>query len=216
MHEAFCYALIHDLSADTPVCTSDVFLQRFAPLPEATIYGTPYKEVWQAGTAAERAVLDALSERLELTGEDRALAVFDRLTYSDPIARPALMQTQSEAKQRLNTARRNALTPLFSRWPVLGWGKSSDDYQKASAGVLAEATRDKTLCRTLIEAEKAHETADGAVENEEAALQRFAALYTHIVEARHLREQSGKTDVKTRFGRLWQAEQRGLPVVTRQ
>ncbi len=212
LHEAFCYALIHDQSADTPVCTSDVFLERFASLPEATVYGTPYQEAWHAATPAQRAVLDTLSERLELAGETRALAVFDRLTYSDPIARAPLMQSQGEAKERLSMARQHTLEPFFARWPTLRWGEQTGDYEKTLAAALDETARDPLLCRKLIEAEKAHEQADGAVENEEAALQRFAALYRHLVEARHLREQPGKSEIKAQFERLWQAEQRTLPI----
>ncbi len=51
LHEAFCYALIHDRSADTPVCTSDVFLRSRAspvgrrdlrhPLPRSLAGGHP-------------------------------------------------------------------------------------------------------------------------------------------------------------------------------
>ena len=213
LHEAFCYALIHDRSADTPICTSDVFLRRFALLPDAKIFSTPYKEAWQAGTAAQRAVLDALSEQLGLAGEKRALTVFDRLTYNDPVARDALLKTQAEAKVKLNVARQTALTPFFERWPALRWGSQSTDYQKVLGDATDDSATDKAFCRTLIEAEKTHEEADGAVENEEAALQRFATLYEHIAEARSLRDQ-GKVPVKTQFERLWKAEQSSLPVAS--
>lgn len=209
LHEAFCYALIHDDSADTPVCTSDAFLKRFAPLPEAAIYGTPYAETWQAATAAQRAALDALSAQLGLAGEARALAAFDRLTFGDPVARPALVRAQNEAKEQLNAARQTALAPLFARWPALRWDAPGD-----RSGALGDATDhfagDQELCRRLIDAGKASEQAAGKVENEEAALQRFVGLYENIVEAQSLRAR-GKEETRTRFERLWQAEQRSLP-----
>ena len=214
LHEAFCYALIHDQSADTPICTSDVFLKRFAPLPDATIYSTPYKEVREAGTAAQRAALDALSEQLGLAGEARALAAFDRLTFSDPVARLALVRGQSEAKEKLNTLCQTELAPLFERWPALRWGKEAPDYQKSLDGATDDLGKDKSRRRAVLDAEKAHEEADGAVDNEEAALQRFAGLYEHIVEASHLREH-GKGEDKARFERLWKAEQSGLPTAAR-
>ena len=210
LHEAFCYALIHDPSADTPVCTSDAFLRRFAPLPDAAIYGTPYKDAWQAGTAAQRAALDALSAQLGLAGETRALAAFDRLTYGDPIARPSLVKSQGEAKEKLNAVRQTALGPLFAHWPALRWGGQSRDEQKALAGATEEFARNEALRRALLEAEKAHEQADEAVDDEEAALQRFAGLYEHIVEARSLRAH-GSDETKTQFERLWKAEQKTLP-----
>ena len=214
LHEAFCYALIHDPSADTPVCTTDAFLKRFAPLPDAAIYGTPYKEAWEAGTAAQRAALDALSGQLGLTGEARALAVFDRLTYSDPVERAALIRSQDEAKEKLNAVRLSALGPLFARWPALRWGGQSREDDEALAGATEEIARDPALGRAVLAAEKAHEQADEAVDDDEAELQRFASLYEHIVEARGLRAH-GSEEVKAQFERLWKAEQKALPISTR-
>ena len=213
LHEAFCYALIHDRSADTPVCTSDVFLQVRASLPDAAIYGTAYPEAWRAGTPAQRAVLDALSQQLGLDGDARAVAVFDRLTYGDPAARPALLKAQNEAKEQLNAVRQKTLGPLFERWPALRWGDlESGDYKKAFNGAVEELARDEGQRHALLEAGTAGEQADEAVDNEEAALQRFAGLYEHIVEARHLREH-GKAETKAQFERLWQAEQNTLALV---
>ena len=215
LHEAFCYALIHDPSADTPVCTSGAFLKRFAPLPDAAIFGTPFEEAQQAGTAAQRAALDALSAQLGLTGEARARDVFDRLTFNDPIARAPLIRSQAEAKEKLNALCQRMLGPLFERWPALRWGKSqSRDYLKEFDGATAEFAREPARGRTVIDAETVREQADGAVDNEEAALQRFAGLYEQIVEARHLRAQS-KSEAKAPFERLWQAEQSTLPTASR-
>lgn len=214
LHEAFCYALIHDRSADTPVCTSDVFLKRFAPLPDAAIFGTPYGDAWQAGTPAQRSALDALSRQLGLAGEERALAVFDRLTYSDPLAGPSLLADQSEAKAKLNALRQTALAPLFALWPLLRWGGQSREYQSALDGATQEVAGNSALCRSLIDAEKLHEQADEAVDDEEAALQRFASLYEHIAEARNLRAH-GKEETRSLFERLWQAELRTLPISSR-
>ncbi len=214
LHEAFCYALIHDPSADTPVCTSDVFLKRFAPLSDAAIFSTPYTEAWRAGTTAQRAVLDALSAQLGLSGETRALAVFDRFTYSDPVARPERIKSQAEAKEKLNALCQTALAPLFEHWPALRWGGQSHDHEQALDGATREIVGNPTLCHAIIDAEAAHEQADGAVDNEEAALQRFASLYEHLVEASHLRAQ-GKEETRTQFERLWKAEQRALPTSPR-
>ncbi len=210
LHEAFCYALIHDASADTPVCTSQVFLNRFAAVPDAEIFGVPYGEVSQEGTAAQRAALDAMSQQLDLTGDKRALAVYDRLTYRDPAARPSLVQRQGEAKARLNAAREAALAALFARWPALRWGENSRAYREATAGAVDELAGDPALCRTVLEAEKAREEADEAVSDEEAALQRFAGLYGQVVEARHLHREA-KGEVATIFEHLWKAEQAVVP-----
>ena len=212
LHEAFCYALVHDQSADTPVCTSDVFLRRISRLPDDTIYSTPYRQVWQSATPAQRAALDALSAQIGLTGEDRAVTVFDRLTYGDGVARPALLNGQNEAKQRLAAMRQEALGPLFARRPALRWGKDGGgDYRKALDGAVDDLAADGALRRQLIGAEEAQDQADGAIDNEEASLLRFACVYEHVVEAAHLREH-GRAEVKAQFDRLWRSEQRTLPL----
>ena len=71
LHEAFCFALIHDASGDTPTCTSDAFLRRFASVPDPELYSTPFAKILAAATPAQRAALEALSTRLELSGEER-------------------------------------------------------------------------------------------------------------------------------------------------
>ena len=192
--------------------TSDAFLRRFASQSDEVVYAAPYREVWQTGTPAQRAVLDALSDRLGLAGEARALTVFDRLTFGDPSTRPALLKSQNEGKERLNTVREPALGPLFVRWPALRWGRyDADDYHRAFDGAMLELTKDDGLRRALNEAENAHEQADEAVDDEEAALMRFSAVYEHIVEAQNLREH-GKAETKAQFERVWKAEQRVLPL----
>ena len=212
LHEAFCYALIHDPSADTPVCTSDMFLRERAGLPSAQVYGVPYREILAVATPGQRAVLDALSVRLELTGETRAVEVFDRLTYGDPAARPALVAAQAEAKARLQALRQRELGGLFERWPVLRWGDAEvGDHKQATAGAIHELGVDEARRRALLEADEAAERADEAVDNEAAALQRFASVYEHLAETRHLREQ-GKAEVRAQYEKLWQAEQRVLPL----
>lgn len=71
MDEAFAYTLIHDDSIDTPVCTSDIFLRRFAKTPDDAVFKTPYSQVLSWATPAQRAAIDALSDQLKLTGEGR-------------------------------------------------------------------------------------------------------------------------------------------------
>src|SRR5205807_6536107 len=51
-----------DLSIDVPVCTSDVFLRRYVPLPDADLFQTPYNSVVAWATAPQRAALEARSE----------------------------------------------------------------------------------------------------------------------------------------------------------
>ncbi len=84
MHEAFAWTLIHDDSIDTPVCTSDAFLRRFVPMPDAELAATSYALVESWATPGQRAALLGLSERLNLTGDDRLRGTFDRVTRIKP------------------------------------------------------------------------------------------------------------------------------------
>ncbi|AKT39218.1 hypothetical protein [Chondromyces crocatus] len=71
MHEAFAYALIHQATSDVPVATSDVFLRRFVPQHDRETMATPYSKVLAWARPSERAALKALSDALQLQGEDR-------------------------------------------------------------------------------------------------------------------------------------------------
>lgn len=77
MNEAFAFALIHDESIDTPVCTSDVFLRHFTKTPDAEIMKTPFSDVRTWARPEQLAALDGLSDSLGLSGEDRIGQAFE-------------------------------------------------------------------------------------------------------------------------------------------
>ena len=66
MDEAFCYTLANDRSIDTPVCTSDIFLRRFAFMNEKALDAVPFRSVQTWATAAQKL-------RPERAGETPAL-----------------------------------------------------------------------------------------------------------------------------------------------
>lgn len=78
MDEAFTYALIHDDSIDTPVCTSDAFLRRFVTTADRIVFEEKYANVHHWATPAQRAALDALSADINLDSEDRLRAAYER------------------------------------------------------------------------------------------------------------------------------------------
>jgi hypothetical protein len=77
MNEAFAYALIHDDSIDTPVCTSDVFLRRFVDMKDQDVLATPFPQVQSWAAPAQLAALNALSNAVDLTGDDRLSRAYD-------------------------------------------------------------------------------------------------------------------------------------------
>ncbi|MBV9850889.1 MAG: hypothetical protein JO250_14550, partial [Armatimonadetes bacterium] len=79
MNEAFAYALIHDVSIDTPVCTSDVFLRRFVKIPDEVVFATPYRSVLQWASPAQRAAMEGLSKALGYREESRLATAYARV-----------------------------------------------------------------------------------------------------------------------------------------
>jgi hypothetical protein len=140
MYEAFCFALIHDDSPDTPTCTSQAFLSRFVSLANPELYATPFAKIMAAANPAQQAALTALSEKLELTGEDRLITAFDRLNFRNPIARAALVSQRAAAQERLSKLQEQALAGLFQRHPALRWA-GTDAYDAAAEKAEQELTR---------------------------------------------------------------------------
>jgi hypothetical protein len=210
-HEAWCYALIHDESIDTPVCTSLIFLRRFSEVPDSVIYSTPWHALLETATPAERAALEALSGKLGVDGEQRLLAAYDRLEFADPIGQPDQIHAYRDAQDRLNALRLSSLDALFLKWPALRWRDSSPAYDRATRGAALDLTRDTSGCQNLIQTRDAFDRADAALDNEESLLVRFTDLAEIIVRAQHLRDH-GDSGTKARFEALWQAEQRPLPI----
>lgn len=204
LHEAFCYALGHDASFDTPVCTSGAFLERFAGASEEEIFSMPYPEALQAATPAQRVALDLLSSKLGAHGDDRALAVYDRLTFAEPIGRPAQLAADRQATDQLSRVRSEELAALLKKWPGLRWNQSAG-FTRAVADAAKELGGGASAVRDILAASQAHEDAEAALDNEEAWLIRFADLYRSIGRTKHLREHGDK-QVKARFERLWAAE----------
>src|SRR5207248_10161298 len=70
-------------------------LRRFVSITDAEIYQTPYSEAFEAATTAQRAALEGLSQKLELSGEQRLLTAYDRLMFGDPRSEEHTSELQS-------------------------------------------------------------------------------------------------------------------------
>jgi len=210
LHEAFCYALVHDVSMDTPVCTSEVFLRREVNLPDEKIFSVAYPKVLAEATPAQRAVLEALSQRLGLAGDDRALGVFDKLEFADHVAKKAELDAQHSASEQIDSLRMSTLEALFKDFPDLRWS-DSDKYDDAVKGAKKSLAANPALCRSLLDTERASDQANGVVDDEEADLMRFRMLYAAIVRAGELRANGTKAQ-RERFEAIWKAEQATLPL----
>jgi hypothetical protein len=84
LDEAFAWTLLHDVSIDTPVCTSDMFLRRFVTMADAEIASQSFKTLRSWASPAQQAVLDGLSTMLRLSGDDRLRVLFARFSRLRP------------------------------------------------------------------------------------------------------------------------------------
>lgn len=210
MHEAYCFALIHDDSTDAPTCTSEVFLRRFVTMNDPEVCETAFAMIDTAASPAQRAVLGALSRKLELSGEQRLLEAHDRLNFSNPSARPSLVKRHFDAEERLNRMRQTTLADLFERSPALRW-REAVDFGQAAEEAGRHLDEQPSLCRELLDAQTTYEQVTALLENEEGFLLRFVRLCASIVRANRLCD-SDDEQLRARFSRLWQAEARSLPL----
>jgi hypothetical protein len=209
-YEAYCYALVHDESIDTPVSTSLIYLRHFAQIPDQKIFATPWPTVIADASPAQRAALEGLSTKLGLDGDQRVLAAYDRLMFGDPLGQPSELQTFRDAQDHLNTLRMDTLRTLFQKYPSLRW-RDTRDYTATTRAATASLDQDAAHCQQLIDASDAYDRADAALDDEEALLVRFDDLVEAVVRAHFLRG-LGNVEAKTRFEALWQAEQRPLGI----
>ncbi|HEX4086734.1 MAG TPA: hypothetical protein VHY22_17610 [Chthoniobacteraceae bacterium] len=207
-HEAYCYAMIHDQSIDTPVCTTLVFLRKYADIPDSSIYVTPWKTVLDGADPAQKAALEALSEKLGLDGDQRLLDAYDRLMFRDPVAQSAELRNYRDAQDRLNEVRMQSLHNLFTRWPALRW-RDSGDYDKATRGAEADLGKDTAKCQEIIDSSDSFDRADTALDVQESMLVRFTDLAEAIVRGQYLHHHA-EGAIKAQFEALSRAENQPL------
>jgi hypothetical protein len=213
-NEAYCYTLIHDESIDVPVCTSDVFLRRFVPTDDQRAFRTPYDRALLWASPAQKAALDALSDQLHLTGEERPAVAYRHLTDGSPEMRIGEAADRAQrAVRRFNEIRDEDRRILLRRYPELGMSRSARR-RALETTVASDLTRevDAGRWKELLDAEAAIDQAEQDRENGEIAeshLLRFVRLFKSVVLAHQL-EQTGSPALKARFARLQEAESRTI------
>jgi hypothetical protein len=220
MNEAFAYSLVHDVSIDVPVCTSDVFLRRVVPADDPEIFRTPYSQARAWATPAQGTALDELSAALKLTGEERLGEAYRKMAAGT--RRFGRRSPTWQAMSNFNETREELRDPLLERWPELRHPRRQGHAaaRKEAIALLEKRARSGEL-RALFDAEEAlskAEEQDYQGELAEARVLRFVRLAKSVILAHRLRE-SGDTASRERFERLLTAEARTLvppaSVVTR-
>ncbi len=212
MDEAFCYTLIHDESIDIPVCSSDVFLRRFVLTPDADVFRTPYASVRAWATPAQRVALEALSARLNLSGENRLEAAFQKMMSGD--GAPAWVVAVKESMRRLNNVREESKRAILGRWPDLRLSPSAAAYRAARQEAVTQLTDQvgEGKWMELFNADDAVDKSEKAGEASEIAeshMVRFIRLGKSVVLAHRLKE-TGDAATRARYARLIASEARTL------
>ena len=207
MDEAFCYTLANDRSIDTPVCASDIFLRRFAPMSEKALAAVPFRSVRAWATPAQRYALDSLAKSLRRDRGENRLALANRALNEDLPAQAG--PTRRERKRNLDELRAEAQRTLLSHWPDLRDPLLPDfGLAKTQAVRYLKANQNGPKWKALLAADDAlirSDAADEAQDIADAHLLRFVALGESIIRAHHLR-QTADAATKARFERLLRAE----------
>ena len=121
--EAHAYAQIASDTIDIPLATSDVFLRQFSSASLENPHGLvtaddPFDQLRDRATPAQAAILDALSARLELTGQDRVREARSLATSIEKDRRK-LAQQKNRLTADYNRTRSRLRGRLKSRWPEL-------------------------------------------------------------------------------------------------
>lgn len=211
MDEAFCYTLIHDESIDVPVCTSDVFLRRYFRDPDEETFQAPYSSVVSWATPAQRAALEALSNRLQVTGEDRLSVIYHKF-----FGQPQSNGTGKirDTSRQFDTVREEAKRALLRRWPALDDPDSSEGrVAKREAAAYLETHGNDNPYAPVIRLANQMDDAESTRERSEIAGSfqlRYIRLGKSVILAHRLRT-GPDSPVKARFEQLI-ADESGAPI----
>ncbi len=214
MHEAFCYTLLHDISIDVPICTTDVFLTRFATLRDGDVFQTPFPQILAWASPAQRAALNGLAAKIKDAGaEARLLDLLREATARNKVLTredSALFDAEEAFKTRCRTAQKQ----LQKRWPDLSRLEESERYERSRS--LAVAALDQEVGRApWADLKKAGDELAArsrrllAGEIEVAQTLRLLRLARTVVLTHYLRTKGGLA-VQERFERLLAAENKPL------
>ncbi len=214
MHEAFCFTLMHDASIDVPVCSSDLYLMRFARLSEMDAFRTPFRDLLGWASPAQRAALQAMAAAAGTSGDDARLAGILRDTIKRDQALGKEDQSLLLREQALKTRCLRAEKILFQRWPGLARINDSARYEEVRS--VATAALDREATQPLWAGLK--RSSDELRDRTRAYLQREIAVARSLrllrlartVAQTHWLRTQGAPAVLARFERILAAENQPL------
>ncbi len=118
--EAHAHVLLTSRTIDIPITTSDALLRQYSTIQGDDVLGedTDYSLIRDHAEPHQAAVLDGLSDMLELTGSDR-IAQAQRKAQAIEQQREDLAEQRDELRQSHNRHRRRIANSLLHTWPEL-------------------------------------------------------------------------------------------------
>lgn len=214
--EAHGYSLITSTSIDISVKTSDAFLRAFSTLESDThedllTADSPYDELYKLASSTERAVLDALSEDLELDVQERAAAAKELGTEIQE-EKKAINEDIKQKKSALSRIYREIRKELVLQWPGLSnvWNPRvqeifADEDESAAVVAMIEG-HDRYDDMQRLEEEVAQRMTDKKdTDNRWVRCQRMIRALENVALAANLSTVS-TPEVVERYQRLLEAE----------
>ena len=121
--EAHAYAIIHSDSTDLSITTTDRMVRAIeVPEGEATVarlsQDSAYPDLLASADTIRKAILEGLSGRLNLVGDDRVVQAQAALEQAQK-DRSDLSSRQREVGKELSNLRKQLVEPISERWPAL-------------------------------------------------------------------------------------------------
>lgn len=198
--EAHAYAMIHSDSVDLSMSTTDRLVRALVPDSEENQPGqltadSDYRKLLASADPARRAILDGLSERLKLTGEDR-LAEAKTIVEATKKERDELKKKSLAAYKAYSEQRKPLIEMLKGRWPDL-----ADKKKRGQAR--AQVVEDHITMGRMICQEEAFAKTFDRIEDIHAIKEKQEALATtraHAERFVYTCQSVVKIDTLKRFG----------------
>ncbi len=207
MHEAYCYALIHDPSIDVPCCTSDFFLRRYVTgLRDSDIFQTDEKKVYAYADPAQKAALKGLAARLGLHGERSAYSLYQQFIQQKKVDTDSPLV--DEKYSLFEAARKVAKQHLLQKYPSLNSNTTAYDAAVQQATAWLQTSTGKKLLSPCLQKYKDLQSAISQEEKQRelvSAKLRYLRLFKTIVLTMHLMQGDAQS-MQERFKALQKAE----------
>ena len=208
MDEAYCYTVLHDVSIDIPVCTSDLLVRKLIVRPDDETFAASYRAVLKWATPGQKVVLEGLSKDLGLVGDDRALTAYKRFIGDTRSNAPAELMVA--AQRAFTRAREDARSAFLGRFPDMRTKLPNGIAARREAISWLEGQSSDPTYQSLLDADLKVGTEEDAgylQEITDARTTRFVRMFKTVALTQAVR-QSGDRESVTRLEKLLVSERR--------